>query len=214
MSDVRKLQQPQPINGNAIDLERARLIEETDAYALKSLKAVAKAVIEKAKAGDKTCAELYFKYLANPIRQEHGEQAARKPSPTPPIIRAQMFLMFSHDARDRIELTERDYKELNPDYQRRLEGRVKFLELPAESPQEPPAGAVAQLTANIASRTAGDSATPAPNRECPCGRHFYSNQPLAKYCADCKKQRSMARLVAHKRNHGKLAAVSNGMRPL
>jgi hypothetical protein len=148
---------------NPIDTERSGLLAETDTLALKSLKAVAKAVIDKAKLGDKTCAELFFKYLHAPIRQEHSERIAHIPQPVGVNVQTELMVIRTNCGLS-----------------------------------EPPATELTQPEAAASTPQLPETTTKALNRTCPCGIQFWSNQPLAKYCAECKKSKSLARLLASK----------------
>lgn len=157
------------------DLERARVLADVDAYALRQMRAVVRAVLDKAKLGDKTCAELALKYLYQPMRQQESERIARTPQPVGVNIVKALILM-SETA---------------------LDGKGSCPEL---TPPEP--GRDVPQLPDSTSPSPVALAGPEPNRECQiCGSPYFSNQPASRYCYRCKKERSMSRLLASKRKY-------------
>jgi hypothetical protein len=68
---------------------------------------------------------------------------------------------------------------------------------------EPPPAEVPQVEAPTSMPKLPETVTTnAPNHTCPCGTEFWSNQPQARWCDRCKRERSMARLLASKQKRG------------
>lgn len=163
------------------DAEIALALQKGDAYVASRYLRIVKALTAKAEMGDKGAAEILLKCVTAPTRERVEAQVAKtKETPSVQIARALVFLNENS-----------------------LGGK----------------GVISELNLQLAN---GDGAPPVDSTQLPistvpasvptnhvcvdCREGFYSPQPLAKRCSACKKQRSMQKLLDHKREHGKLTA--------
>lgn len=184
------------------DAERERMLNEESELVVKHAKAIASKVIEGAKAKDKTCLEIYYKYLHKPVREEIVARKAEQPSagPLPVSVRiAQARIQFNvlgSQSKPPVQLTAVELADLPEDKRTGLKDNYKVEVVEPALLAAPPTDGAAAVPLPVA--------VPDLNCKCQaCGAEFHSQQPKrAKWCPTCRKKFDVERLALHKHRRG------------
>ncbi len=186
------------------DTARRQRFDEVDDFAVRNAMAVARAVVTKAKAGDKTCMELYYKYLQNPLREHLHERQHDTSKPLPLTIRIAAFRLTQLGVLPQagpLQLSEREYNALPMERRLELQGKVQFVpDMPAADVAVADKGAAQVANSAEYTNQAPPAAAPRePNATCSdCGKPFFTTHPLqARRCPWCRKTRQQERLRLH-----------------
>jgi hypothetical protein len=171
---------PRQLPAPLADPERFRYLEAGDDYARQHFKDVVKAITDEARKGNKTCQELYMKYLAQPMREERKEAVQRASASArqlPPVLNIALVRLSGNLG-------------LKPP-------QSKVIDV---SPSEPAALPVADGTESSAATAPVLSPDDPHVKKCEtCGQLFRTSQPRsAKFCVECRKARSLKKLLDRK----------------
>jgi hypothetical protein len=168
----------------AINTAALQEIADAEQFLVKNYRKVLASLVDKAKQGSVAAADIVRKIVGD-YKADQIEQVRAKPSPTPPIIEAQLIqVSLNLGAKpESLTLTKPALEAMPEERRNDLLGKgVKVVEaLPA-----PP---VAEATV----------VEEPPNHTCAeCGTEFFSKAMNAKVCRLCRKQMSMDKLLAAK----------------
>jgi hypothetical protein len=199
-----------PAVNPVVDNASLSQIHDAEQFLIKNYRKVLSALIAKAQEGSIGAADVIRKIVADFKSEQQEIRVAERPAgPLPIAVRiAQAQISFAIEpkkGKPSVRLTSAEFSELPQDKQADLQQHyaIEIVE-PAMliPPSATPAQAATELTDPVGTVAAPSSQK--PNHTCSvCGQGFYSNQPAALRCADCRKQRDLEKLAKHRQKHGK-----------
>jgi len=202
---------PAPVD--TLQVERQQKLDQVTSRVIDHAEAIAQTVIKGAKSKDKTCLEVYYKYLYKPAQEEIAAVKSEQPSGPLPIsfqiAQAQIKLAIQNGkGKPPIAVTSAEFNELPEERQKEIQQDYKLtivetnpLILPVSSDGASPA----PTDGTVASPQVIVPSGPPANKTCQeCGTAFHSNQPLAKWCSTCRKTRSLRALAESRKARGKV----------